>query len=209
MKHFPGSCLALLSMVFALTTELSGEVPLLPPPARSGGMSLADALNARKTVRSYQAKELSAQQLSNLLWAANGINRQDGKRTVPSAINRQEISIYVVTAGGGYFWDSAKNALEQRTAEDVRSGAGFFEAPLYLVLVADLDRAVNAHYADIDCGYVSQNIYLHCTAAGLGTCAIGSFNRPKNAENFDRMCRKLKLQQNEKVLLTHSVGIPR
>jgi len=209
MKRFFGFRSALLGVSLALSSHVCAGDVALPDPVRTGGMSLADALNSRKTVRTYQETALTPRQFADLLWAANGINRDNGRRTAPSAINRQEIEIFVLTADGGYFWNPAKNTLEQRTTKDVRGGAGFFKAPVYLVLAADLDRAANEHFAKIDTGYVSQNIYLHCAASGLGTCAIGSFNKPKNKENFDTMCKELQLREKELVLLTHSVGVPR
>jgi len=180
----------------------------LPAPSRSGGMPLQQALNVRKTVRSYKADMLTDRQISDLLWSANGVNREDGKRTAPSAVNRKEINLYYLTAKGAFAYDPDKNQVTKVSGEDLRKWAGRFEAPVYVVLSADLKRAASRHYAVMDTGYVSQNIYLHCASAGLGTCAIGSFGRIKGSQQGKLLHDKLGMPETEEILLTHSVGIP-
>ena len=180
----------------------------LPAPSRSGGMPLQQALNVRKTVRSYKADMLTDRQISDLLWSANGVNREDGKRTAPSAVNRKEINLYYLTAKGAFAYDPDKNQVTKVSGEDLRKWAGRFEAPVYVVLSADLKRAASRHYAVMDTGYVSQNIYLHCASAGLGTCAIGSFGRIKGSQKGKLLHDKLGMPETEEILLTHSVGIP-
>ena len=180
----------------------------LPAPQKNGGMPLMQALNERSTKRAYSSTDLSNQQISDLLWSANGVNRTNGKRTAPSAINRQEIDLYLMTAKGVYKYDAAANVLNEVKKGDYRKWAGKFTAPVYVVLVADMKKAVNAHYAKIDSGYVSQNIYLYCASAGLGTCAIGSFDRIKDSGKGKKLRDALELGDKQIVLLTHSVGIP-
>ena len=177
-------------------------------PAKTGGMPLNEALNKRQTIRKYQEKALSAAQMGNMLWAAFGINRADGKFTAPTAANRQEIRLFLLTADGAYAYCPKTHAAKQITKNDLRSYAGVFKAPCYVVIAADMDKAVSKNYAVMDAGYVSQNIYLYCASEGLGTCAIGSFARIKKGNKGKVLRDGLKLPANIEILLTHSVGIP-
>lgn len=197
----------LTASVFTFGAKANSIKPL-PEPQKNGGMPLMQALNERSTKRVYTADTLTDQQISNLLWSANGINRQNGKRTAPSAVNRQEIDLYLLTSSGVFKYDAAKNTLIEINKGDFRQWAGKFASPVYVVLVADLGKAASAHYAKIDSGYVSQNIYLYCASEGLGTCAIGSFDRIKGSEKGKKLRAALKLGAKETVLLTHSVGVP-
>jgi len=175
----------------------------LPVPAKTGGKALNEVLAARRSVRVYEEKELSLQQISDLLWAANGISSEDGKRTAPSAINRQEIELYVLLPSGGYFWDPKDNVLKQLSDKDLRAAGGRMKAPLYLLLVADCERAANEHYARIDTGYVSQNIYLGAVSAGMGSCAVGRIDDKK------LLAKELKLRPKQQMMLSHPVGFPK
>ena len=177
-------------------------------PAKTGGMPLNEALNKRQTIRKYQEKALSAAQMGNMLWAAFGINRADGKFTAPTAANRQEIRLFLLTADGAYAYCPKTHTAKQISNKDLRSYAGVFKAPCYIVIAADMDKAVSKHYAIMDTGYVSQNIYLYCASEGLGTCAIGSFSRIKKGNKGKVLRDGLKLPANVEIFLTHSVGIP-
>jgi SagB-type dehydrogenase family enzyme len=170
-----------------------------------------EALAKRASVRVFDTKEIPIQQLSNLLWASFGINRPDGKRTAPSASNKQEIDIYVLLKTGAYIYDAQNHKLIQVTQEDLRSQAAdrrFADAPVQLIFIADLSkRGENSEEgklrtANIDCGYISQNTYLYCTSEGLVTGARGSVNR-------DVLVSKLKLKPDQRILLAHSVGYPK
>ncbi len=194
------------SAVFC-TLALSAGTITLPAPQINGGMTLVQALKERRTVRTYKADDLSNQQISDLLWSANGVNRSNGKRTAPSAINRQEIDLYLMTSKAVFKYDPAANALQKVKDGDFRKWAGKFAAPVYVALVADLKKAASTHYAKIDTGYVSQNIYLHCAASGLGTCAIGSFSLISGSDKGGKLRDALKLNKDQVVILTHSVGI--
>ena len=160
----------------------------LPAPKRTA-MPLGEALAARSTHREFSSTPLSDQELSDLLWAANGYNRpEEKKRTAPTAINRQEIDLYVCRADGAYRWDAAENALVQVCTNDLRGLTGrpgpsnfALTAPIALVYVIDFarqgmqERPQDAFkYASVDCGFVGQNVYLHCAAAGLNTVFLGS-----------------------------------
>ncbi len=177
----------------------------LPAPDRTGGQPLMKALNERKSTRDFQDKELSLQQLSDLLWAANGFNRDD-KRTAPTANNRQELELYVALKSGLYFYDAKENVLKIIKEGDYRKNTGTQDyvatAALNVVIVADMDKASSEQYAYTDCGFIAQNIYLYCASEGLAAVVRGSFNK-------EEMGELLKLKNNEQVLLPQSVGYAR
>jgi len=164
-----------------------------------------EALNQRHSTRSYQEKELSLQQLSNLLWAANGFNRDD-KRTAPTANNRQELELYLTTRKAIYFYDARNHLLKEVKKGDYRAETGSQDfvatVPLNLIFVADMQKASGREYAFTGCGFVSQNIYLYCASEGLGSVVRGMFNKEK-------LHALLGLKPTEEVLLTQSVGYPR
>lgn len=199
-------------------TGFAGDIKL-PPPKTAGGMPLADALSARATIRDFSTEALTDQELSDLLWAANGYNRPDAKkRTAPTAINRQEIEIYVCRADGAYLWDADENILrEVAPGQDLRgltgrmnAGADNFalKAPVALVFVADFekqrmqDRGLDAlRYACVDTGFIGQNVYLHAAANGLGTVFLGSLAPEKISE-------ALKLPKTSVPMFAQTVGKP-
>jgi SagB-type dehydrogenase family enzyme len=201
----------ILCIILFASHCLFGQVLELPAPQKTGGMPLMEALAKRASVRVFDTKEIPIQQLSNLLWASFGINRPDGKRTAPSASNKQEIDIYVLLKTGAYIYDAQNHKLIQVTQEDLRSQAAdqrFADAPVQLIFIADLSKRgenseeAKMRTANIDCGYISQNTYLYCTSEGLVTGARGSVNR-------DVLVSKLKLKPDQRILLAHSVGYPK
>jgi SagB-type dehydrogenase family enzyme len=184
----------------------------LPQPKKVGGMPLMEVLAKRSTSRSFQSKELTSQQLSDLLWAAFGINRTDGKRTAPSSMNWQETDIYVLLETGVYVYDAAENQLIQKSLDDIRNMVGkqdfVKEAPVQIVLVADLSKMGEGsneeklNTANIDAGYISQNIYLFCTSEGLATGARAFIDK-------EALSPKLKLRTDQQIIIAHSVGFPK
>lgn len=172
-----------------------------------------NALNDRQTIRSFSSQELSLAQLSNLLWAANGVNRGDGKRTAPSASNCQEIDIYVFLKTGVYLYNPSTDALEVIEKGDHRGKVGrqaFIEkAPVVLVFVANWDKMARykdrpddqQFYAGTDVGFVSQNVYLYAASESMSTVVLGMVNR-------DSLAKLLKLK-NGKVMLGQPVGFPK
>ncbi len=194
-----------------LAASLGAQTINLPAPQKTGGMPLMEALAKRSTARAFATNDLSPQQLSSLLWACFGINRPDGKRTAPSANNRQELDIYVLLKQGAYVYDAKSNKLNQVVAEDIRSFGGVQafvkDAPVTLVFVADLAKMGSGseegrkNTANIDTGYLSQNAYLYCASEGLVTGARGMVNRPALAP-------KLKLRPDQLIVLAQSVGYP-
>ncbi len=184
----------------------------LPPPKKEGGKPLLQVLNERHSVREFAADKLSPQVLSNLLWAAWGVNRSTGQRTAPSASNRQEIDIYAVMADGAWLYDAQANALKQVVAADIRSltGTQTFakDAPVNLIYVADLAKAGRTRPEDVefytgaDTGFIAENVYLFCASEGLGTVVRASLDRAALAKG-------LNLRPDQKIALAQSVGYPR
>jgi SagB-type dehydrogenase family enzyme len=181
---------------------------ILVPPQTTGGMPLMEALANRKTNRDFTQAELTPQQLSNLLWAAAGVNRPDGRRTAPTARNAQQIEIYVINKEGAYLYLPNEHALKLIAAGDYReSGASqalFQKCPLMLIFVANYDKMegfseeAKTIYESTDTGNISQNVYLYCASEGLASCALGSIHRDK---------LKDLLGYNGKAILGQSVGV--
>ena len=156
----------------------------LPAPRKGGGMPLREALAARATARDFAETPLAPQELSDLLWAAWGYNRP-AKRTAPTAMNRQEITLYAYTADGVFRYEPGPDGdrLERLSADDLRSRSGFPKfceaAPLTLVYVVDMakmthsDERLAERFAAVDCGFIGQNVYLFAASEGLHTCYIG------------------------------------
>ena len=184
------------------------DVISLPQPEVSKlSMSLGDALSLRRSERKYTDREISTQTLSTLLWAACGISDpKTGKITAPSAVNMQDIKIYVCTKDGVCLFNAKDNLLIKVSDKDLRdaiAGRQSFAktAPVSLVLVStkDSERAPNDRYGAMDAGYVSQNIYLACTALGLKTVARATMD-------FDTLKRELNLADTSYIELNHPIS---
>ena len=191
-----------LLMLSACSAVFAAETVKLPPPQKNGGMSLRETLDQRRTVRQFQNKTLTIQQLADILWCANGVNRSNGKRTAPSALDKREVMIFAALPHGAYFYDAEKHLLIKVSGADIRKDCGRYSAPCYLILVPDKSRQPRDIFAAVDTGYVSQNIYLAAQANQLGTCAMGSI------VNREKLVQELNLGKNTP-LLVHPVGIPR
>jgi SagB-type dehydrogenase family enzyme len=192
----------------------SGELKTIKllDPQITGGKPLMQALKERSSSRSFSPQALSNQTISNLLWAASGINRPDTeKRTAPSAVNWQEIDIYVTTAKGLYLFDARNQSLKLLLSEDIRSATGSQDfvgnAPVNLVYVADFSRMGKAkkedreRYSAADTGFISQNVYLYCASEGLATVVRGAIDRQK-------LAGIMKLRDDQSIILAQSVGYP-
>lgn len=200
--------LALVSGSAQAQPVVEGERIELPTPRKTGGMPLLDALSTRKTTRVYSSRMLDAQTLSSLLWGAFGISREDGRRTAPSALNSQEIQIYVILEGGIYVYEPKEHALERKLEGDFRKLAGTQSyaqsVPVSFVYVADLEKSLTSpesseSYACVDCGFIGQNVYLFAAANGLSSAFRGSIDRSAIAET-------LKLKASQRVLYGQSIG---
>jgi len=187
---------------------------LLPMPQTEIGKPLMQALNLRSSSRDFDSKQLPLQELSNLLWAACGINRpESGKRTSPSARNWQEIDVYVVLADAAFIYDVKANSLKQIAIGDLRNHCGIQDfvktAPLNLVYVADFSRIksndseqTKLMWVSADAGFMVQNVYLYCASQGLNVVVRGLIDVQKLGE-------VLKLKPDQKIILSQTVGYPK
>lgn len=170
----------------------------LSEPVMNDGMSLMEALKNRRSSVKFAKKDVSLDKISGLLWAANGKNRDDGKRTTPSALNSQVITIYAVLEDKIYKYEPDTHNLSAFSKEDIRPIIGNTKAPLILLYVADLSRQ-SKYLAGVDCGFIAQNVYLYSAANNLNTVFLYGVNT--SALNY-----KLDLKLGEEVLFAQLVG---
>jgi SagB-type dehydrogenase family enzyme len=153
------------------------------------------------------------QTLSNLLWAADGINRPEAnKRTAPSAMNNQEIDIYLTLADGVYLYNAKENCLQLVIEGDLRAFAGkqdfVKDAPLNLIYIADFSKIVKSNdedkiiYSAADAGFIAQNVYLYCASEGLEVVVRAFIDK-------EALSKKLNLKSNQKIILSQTVGYPK
>jgi len=170
-------------------------------------------LKSRQSSRDFSTDSIPLPVLSNLLWAACGVNRtESGKRTSPSAMNWQEIDLYIVTASGVFRYDAKTHALEQILTGDIRERTGsqpfVKEVPVNLVYVADYARMSRGSdedkmlYSAADAGFISENVYLFCASEGLATVVRGSVDRSE-------LAKVMKLRPDQKIILAQSIGYPK
>jgi nitroreductase len=219
MEKAVAACL-MLGLILLISPSFSSaqeaDVIKLPPPQTDGGKPLMQALKLRQSTRGNYGPDtkLSMQVISNLLWAADGVNRPDGKRTAPSAVDWQNIDIYVTTADGLFLYDARANELKVLGKEDVRAVAGTQDfvksAPLNLIYVADMAKAKgfgpNAGtmptaevWSFAGTGAIAQNVYLFCASEGLA-CIVRAM------VDADAIGKTLKLRPDQKVMLAQTVA---
>lgn len=184
----------------------------LSRPLAEGGLPLMEALARRHSSRGFARRPLPMPLLSNLLWAAYGINREGGGRTAPSALNAQEIDVFVALPAGAYRYDAAADRLQLVAASDLRRITGYQdfvdEAPLDLVYVADHARmgmvpvAQRESFASAAAGAIAQNVYLFAASNGLATVIRAWIDRSAIAD-------ALGLTHDQQVLLAQTVGYPK
>lgn len=185
----------------------------LPAPQMDGGKPLMQALKERASARAFSPEKLPPQTLSNMLWAAFGVNRPaSGGRTAPSANNSQDMDVYVATADGLFLYDAKAHALKQLVADDIRALAGrqafVKDAPVNLIYVSDLSKMARAapedkeFYAAAHTGFISQNVYLYCASEGLATVVRAMIDRPA-------LAKVMGLRPDQKITLAQTVGYPR
>jgi SagB-type dehydrogenase family enzyme len=213
-KSFLTGTVVLIIVSFITVSWAAELLPLkLPPPNLNSGKSLMQSLQARKSSRDFSAKKLPVDVLSNLLWAACGINRpESGRRTAPSAVNWQEVDIYVAMADGLYLYNAKEHVLKPVVKQDIRELTGkqpfVKEAPVNLIYVADYSRMGGASaeekisYSAADTAFIAQNVYLYCASEGLATVVRGSIDR-------DVLAKAMQLRDNQKIILSQTVGYPK
>jgi nitroreductase len=213
LRFTPVLALAAVLAAAGLAHAQTLEPISLPAPATDGGKPLMSALKARSSTREFGADALPPQTLANLLWAAWGINRPDGRRTAPSASNRQEIDIYVTLPGGAYLWDAKANVLNPIAPGDHRAATGTQPFPataaLNLVYVADMSK-LNRPATDpqqmlnvgADAGFIAENVYLFCASEGLATVVRASVAK-------EALAKILQLRETQVIVLAQTVGLPK
>ena len=183
----------------------------LKAPEKKAGLSVMETLANRHSTREFSNKNLTLQELSNLLWAANGINRPEkGMKTAPSAMNAQEVDVYVCMEEGAFLYDAKSNQLQPVIQEDLRGLVGGKQtfvknAPVVLLMVSDLSKLPGGNseqtklMAAIDAGIVSQNISIACSGLGLITV-------PRASMDKEALAQKLKLKSTQLLLMNNPVG---
>ena len=205
-----------LTVLFVLpASTLAQELKAiqLSAPQTDGGRPLMQVLKDRASSRNFSPEKLPVQVLSNMLWAAFGVNRpESGGRTAPSASNSQEMDIYVAMADGLYLYDAKAHLLKPVLADDIRALTGrqafVKEAPVNLIYVSDLLKMTRAapedrdFYAAAHTGFISQNVYLFCASEGLATVIRASIDRPA-------LAKAMGLRRDQKITLAQTVGYPK
>lgn len=205
----------LLGLIFVATTSMSclaakEDIKLPKHDLSNINVSVAQTFERRHSVRKFDTREISMQDLSNILWAANGINRPDGKRTAPSAMNRQEVDIYVVNKDGIYLYDAANETLLLKAEGDYRqwvAGRQTFvaTAPVSLLLSGNLSKL--GHKGDdfaknmcaVDVGIVTENICLYCAAANIAVV-------PRASMETVALKKLLNLDEKQMLIMNTTIG---
>jgi len=212
LKHalYAGSALLCIGSAGVCAAQ-DNAVSALPPPQLNRGKPLMQVLKERKSTREFAPRDLSGADLSNLLWAGFGINRpKTGGHTAPSAMNMQEISLYVCMARGVFVYDAKANVLKRISTKDVRKITGTQNyvgtAPVNVVLVADYarmgkvpQRTAQTILATADAAYISANMYLYCASEGLATVVRASIDKPV-------LAKELGLMSTQDIILAQTVG---
>jgi nitroreductase len=203
---------AMLAAAPALAAAQKAAALELPPARTTGGKPLIDALKARRSIREYSERPLPPQVLSDLLWAAFGINRPNGDRTAPYWRHIMVIDVYAAMANGVWLYDPKSHALLPHSQADIRAQTGqqdfVAKAPLNLIYVAHGERMKDVAaeerrlYASVDAGFIGQNVYLFCASEGLATVFRG-------AVDIAKLNKTLLLAEGQFVTFAQTVGYPR
>jgi SagB-type dehydrogenase family enzyme len=187
----------------------SGNIKL-PDPVTTGGMPLMDALKNRKSSRTFSDKKIDMQTLSDLLWAANGVNRKEsGKRTAPTANDTRAMDVYAVMEDGTFLFNPDEHSLEQISERDLREFAGrqdfVKKAPLNLIYVSDYSKLKSGSekeiYSGSHTGFIGQNVYLFCASAGLNTVIRAWVDK-------EVLKKEMNLKEDQHIVLAQTVGFP-
>ncbi len=211
------AAVALAACFVAAPGHAQSEFVTLPKARMDAGKPLMRALAERKTTREFSDRTLSPQQLSDLLWAAFGVNRPQADRpglgrTAPSAMNRQEIDLYVALPDGAYAYEAEPHRLRRILSGDIRAKTGpaaAAKAAVTIIYVSDLAKATmpgrsspEPGYSNINAGFIGQNVYLFAASEGLGAWFRGSIPDAKE------MSQTLKLRPDQHIIYVQTVGYP-
>jgi nitroreductase len=214
MKNMIKLFVGALVLAIHTGTAVAGDsaIKSLPAPQMTGGKPVMQALKERQSIREYKTDSLTDQQMSDLLWAAFGINRPEiDHRTAPSAQNNQDIDIYVATAEGLYRFEAKPHRLVKVSDQDLRpltSGQPFAKvAPVQLIFVSDYARMPKVKpelrdlYAGVDTGCIVQNVYLYCASAGLAAVVHELEREP--------LAKAMNLRPDQHIVVAQTVGWPK
>lgn len=207
--------IACMTMLMAATSCKAQDSIQLPEPSKNNNVTLMQALQDRHSSREFSDKQISDEVLSTVLWAACGVNRpNEGKLTVPSAMNAQDIQLYVVRKEGTYLYKAEDNSLQKVSGKDLRSAVASRQsfaasAPVSLLLVSNhnkfaqqMPKEAKDRMGVVDAGYVSQNICLACSALGLNTV-------PRMTMDSETLKKELSLGDNYDFILNSQIGYPK
>ncbi|MBP5399480.1 MAG: nitroreductase family protein [Alphaproteobacteria bacterium] len=182
---------------FMATSALAAEIKL-PLPEKTNTTTLIQALENRYSEREFSDKVVDNQTLSNLLWAAYGVNREDGRRTIPTALNKKDLNIYVFNKDGIWLYDATKNSLIQQSAENYLK---LFQLQDYMEPVSTVlvYTGSNEDYAAMHAGSAYQNVELYIAANNMASVVRGYFEREKVRE-------VLKLPDGQRVIISQAIG---
>jgi nitroreductase len=210
-RQVNAALLAAGAMAVMPAVALGQEARTLPAPRRETGKPLMQALQLRRSIRAYSPRPLSAQTLSDLLWAAYGVNRPSGDRTAPYWRHIMVIDVYAAMADGVWLYDPQQHALRPHLSADIRAQTGQQDfvatAPLNLVYVVHGERMKDVSpedrrlYGSVDAAFAGQNVYLYCASEGLATVFRG-------AVDYANLGRAMRLGETQFVAFAQTVGYP-
>ncbi len=182
---------------FMATSALAAEIKL-PSPEKTNTTTLIQALENRHSDREFSDQVVDTQTLSNLLWAAYGVNRADDKRTIPTALNKKDLNVYVFNKDGIWLYDATKNSLIQQSAENYLK---LFQLQDYMEPVSTVlvYTGSNEDYAAMHAGSAYQNVELYIAANNMASVVRGYFEREKVRE-------VLKLPNGQRVIISQAIG---
>ncbi len=191
----------ILGVLVAMITTNSAQAldKQLPQPDKNGGMPLMEVLQQRRSGKFFVNKDIDDKTLSNILWAAYGTNDNEGRRTIPTAMNQKELEIYVADKNGVWLYDADNNSLQQISAENILkafSSQDYMEnAPLVLIYTGNKE----SNYVEMHAGSAYQNVGLYAASAGLNAVVRGYFDK-------EQVAKLIKLPENKKVIITQAIG---
>jgi nitroreductase len=210
-RQVNAALLAAGTMAAMPVASLAQEARALPAPRKEAGKPLMQALQQRRSIREYSQRPLPAQTLSELLWAAYGVNRPSGDRTAPYWRHIMVIDVYAAMADGVWLYDPKEHALRPHLGADIRSQTGMQDfvavAPLNLVYVVHGERMKDVSpedrrlYGSVDAAFAGQNVYLYCASEGLATVFRG-------AVDYAKLGRAMRLADGQFVAFAQTVGYP-
>lgn len=203
MKYLKQAAAALIILLAAMSGAQAEPVTqALPKPDMIGGKTLMQTLQNRHSSREFGRRAVNQQNLADMLWAAVGVNRPDGKRTIPTAMNAQDLSVYVIKKDGSWLYDAQNHKLIQVNDKDLRPMFAtqdyVKEAAFILVYASNNESAENAA---MHAGSAYQNVGLYCADKGLNNIVRGYFEKTP-------LEKELCLPEGSRIVVSQAIGWP-